>query len=85
MHKGPEDDPTFGTPWAPGGEATKAWRDQSLPGMSSTKMSWEGEGSGGGDNGGGGGGCALAGLAALGGLTALGVAAKLVAAKYGVL
>ena len=83
MHRGPEDDPTFGTPWAPGGEATKAWREQSLPGMSSTKMSWEGEGSGGGDNNGSGG-CGGAAVIGLGGLTALGIAAKLVAAKYGI-
>jgi hypothetical protein len=35
-------------------------------------------------SGGGGGGCAVAGIAAAGGLTALAIAAKLVAAKFGI-
>lgn len=75
----PDDDPTFGTSWGPNGRDTQALRAQ-LSSYDTGGYSSD-SGSGGGS---GGSGCALAGLAALGGLTALGIAAKLVAAKYGI-
>ena len=77
----PDDDPTFGTSWGPNGSDRNAFMNQSLPGMSNTRMSWDGDGnSGGGGGGGGGGGCLLiSGL--IGGA---GIAAAVFGARYGI-
>lgn len=77
----PDDDPTFGTSWAPGGSDRNAFMGQSLPGMSNTRMSWDGDSNPNTDaSRAGGGGCLL-----ISGLIAgAGIAAAFLGAKYGV-